>query len=341
MITKIRKNIKLQRVTIPNIIIEHSEYLKAGVYKLKVNRSILAYSDKKELEIIGKNWNLHKESILKCILKKSFACLLSKNTKVEPGKKIFQGSLIKFHYSYNYLRIFDIDKMELMHTFENEDEKNKIVENKKILSNYFPVPKSVIYDSNIFVEKIILDDLHDMEKKLDLINEFYLGYFRQLKDDKLFLNKDTGEYIRDFLIDEYSTELFNIIDLKTFKELSVVLLHGDCWSANVISNSNSLYFIDYETVGNYYFLYDFFKYLFGEFTFKEEGRLLDKYFKGSYDIYLDKAFKIFELSFEKDERPTYLILFFIIYYHKKCKDKDESHRDFYKNQINKILSIYN
>ena len=83
--------------------------------------------------------------------------------------------------------------------------------------------------------------------------------------------------------------------------------HGDATYLNAIWLDNEYKFIDFDTIGIYPILYDFFRLLLGE----GEGEYLRSYIKGDFDKEIQRVFECFNQEFNLKNKDKYLSIYYL------------------------------
>jgi hypothetical protein len=192
--------------------------------------------------------------------------IFNKTYFLKSHNKCFNGKLL---YISSNVKVFS-EKYVL--GFEGKD-------NYDIVKKYFKVPKIEFFDK-YYLEELVKGEKASVEEILqDLLNIYEKV---EAKEDLIKCNKFFG----------FSKEIF----IKT---------HGDVHLKNVIKKDKTLYYIDYDSFGEYLFYYDFINLFFAP-AINRDFRLLKKFLMGKYDNYFKKLFAIFDIKFKKYERLKYL-----------------------------------
>lgn len=91
------------------------------------------------------------------------------------------------------------------------------------------------------------------------------------------------------------------------------MLHGDLWTENILleRDSEKLWYIDWDTAGEYFFCHDFFKFMWNEFDVHGNSHYYQAYLAGKYDEAFTQLFGLFQLNFQPQYRKAYFYLSFL------------------------------
>ncbi|GIN73781.1 hypothetical protein J14TS2_42560 [Bacillus sp. J14TS2] len=289
-------------------IIELSAYLENGLYAFDKDLRTVFNTEKATHPMINNLKDTKKEVQL--------------SQKIEePGLKYFHGSILWFCINGD-IRIFSDD--EVLVICANKESYQRKIANHTYFSSFFRIPALINQDAkhNMLTEAFInFEDKTDNNEAFILraIYDDYRSYFNQLtlhsKVDYQTLNSllDTSSnviYIHQFekIIEKIAPELLSM-------NLPFINLHGDMWSDNILLSSGSegktLWYIDWETAGEYVFFYDFFKFIWNELDVHHNYSYYKRYLGGEFDEELTCLFAIFDLKFQPKYRQSYFFLFFL------------------------------
>lgn len=336
--SKLYRTLKMTRRQIPEILKKYQKYLKEGHYYIDVESGISAYHEDETISDYNKGWSFNTGSYLQHLIKKIVVKMTSKDMYVGGGDKSLLGSIVKVHYSFEYFKIFDFESKKVLTLYNDPKEVVRLLEQKEILSRVFKVPAFDRVFHDVFIEALIDDKGFGATEVFEALSAFLLTYFNSVKTENIIF-KDLEGLLNKYKKNDLMTELIEQLgDLQG--QFPSVLLHGDCWKSNLILNDDGLYFIDYETVGHYFFMYDYFKYIYAELIYNNNDVLIGHYLKGTYDEQIDLYFKAFGMSFEKALRKQYVILFLAILYGEKMNHPDQHKHKAFKVQIRYIVETF-
>lgn len=285
--------------TLKNISEIYGDYLENGRYVfnndytqiIKVNNSekIQTYANK--LTFFSK--------VKRTLINLPKYIFLNKKITINNKEKKFEGNLVLIPSKEYGVKIFSNNQILTL----SNDKKyiETINNNKEIMSNIFDVPKTIALDEKLIMEERIINLKYDKEEALIYILNAYINYFKNNEVIGAMINKKGNK-----LIEKSFTRYKNvIINLE-------IMQHGDIWSENIIYNGNKYYIIDYENVNKEYILYDFFLFIYSEVYMNKNNELLNNYFNGLYNEYLNQYFILLRMKFDKEKLKEYYISF--LYY---------------------------
>lgn len=169
----------------------------------------------------------------------------------------------------------------------------------------------------------------------------YADYYIAVKKSKkinvgTLIAQATDMKIGDGLMNLLSDMLIQNADTL---ELHEVYQHGDLSATNVLyqKDNSSIYIIDYEHFGEYYFLYDLFWFMTNEAIYRNRWQLFDSYMVGTYDDQFLKLFEGMGATFDKQLRLPYYAVFVLQMYIKRCSALSEAHREYTIQYLKKML----
>jgi hypothetical protein len=192
--------------------------------------------------------------------------IFNKTYTLKSNNKCFNGKLL---YISDNVKIFS-EKYVL--GFEGK-------ENYDIIKNYFNIPKIEFFDKYYLEERI--------------------------KGEKASVEEVLQDLLRIYKKVEAEENLIKCDNFSGFSKEIFIKTHGDVHIKNVIKKNKTLYYIDYDSFGEYLFYYDFINLLFAP-AINKDFRLLKGFLMGKYDNYFKELFAIFDRKFKKDERLKYL-----------------------------------
>ena len=220
----------------------------------------------------------------------------------------FNGTEIIVSTCMTENKIFDFQKNQVLTTYQSKSKLLKIDESKHFFVNTFNVPTTldINVDRSYLIEEFIPHSEYDVEMVFrQLCNDIcrHLDYF----SSKIFYNADYYEEACKHFESRFGTN--GLIREKVGDVM--VLSHGDLWSSNIIYNENKVYITDFEHVGDRFFLYDFFMFIFTEWQLKENDRLVVNYFGGYYDEVLCQMFYKVGLNYDNKRKNNYFMAFIV------------------------------
>ncbi len=313
---KVYRTVYNLRKRLPKLVTRYGDYLEPGNYRLNIVEGIYAWCEGTSLGRLNSGWTFHERSRMVLVVKAILTLLFARVVKVPGGPKKFNGTVIKFHYTFAYVKIFDLKREELVTLYGDDKREQEIAENKEKLSYYYPVPRTLRRIDGTMVEALMLNETDETELKFAALLSFMGDYFIHTKKKGRYAFRDMSGHFRGHE-DSYIQELVG--KLRTDKPIVLpeLILHGDCWKSNILYHDQQIYFIDYETVDTYSFLYDIFKFGYSETLYNKNPELLNQYMNGIFDTMMMDYFKIFGLSYEVDSRRDYFLIFLMELYLRK------------------------
>ena len=163
------------------------------------------------------------------------------------------------------IKLFDYDNFIVLTFFKNH---HSFLAQNSSFNSFFPAP-AVLYEDNSCLKEELLIDNND--HKFDRILEFYLSFYSKVS----FTKKSIMPAIIYREHDCY-------IDLPS-KEMPFCIQHGDCWNANVFNTPSGLKFIDFDSIGERFFMYDIMLYVFNEAFILRNDTILFELINGKFD----------------------------------------------------------
>ncbi|MGM0213842.1 phosphotransferase [Enterococcus sp. AZ109] len=235
----------------------------------------------------------------------------------DDSPKKFPGRILWF-CSNGDIKIFS-DKQVLILCSAKEHYQQKF-QHYKTFSPFFQMPKLLSHD----VEKYILtEELIEFRSKreqddtliLSTIYRDYRNYFTNKQAtvvfrsiNELLTTSTNASHKPDF------EDLLNRIDSRFLEmEFPFLPLHGDLWTDNLLlaKSDDQVWYIDWDTAGEYFFLFDFFKFMWNELDVHDNRSYYEHYLNGIFDDQFTGLFAIFNLEFQPAHKQDYLLLFFL------------------------------
>lgn len=227
---------------------------------------------------------------------------------VKKGQKSFRGTEVIISSSLTEYKIFDFEQQRVLTFFHSLEKLKRIQDNKNKFRGVLPMPMTISINESMFytIEELI------MHQEFSINDSFFF----LCNNTNLVLNK---RYIR---LDDNSREYRKACDLFARRFGSSKLLdnsigeikcitHGDLWSSNIIYNGEAYYITDFERVGERYFLFDIFTFMFTEWLLKGDSQLIDNYFSGDYDKHFKNFFHYVNISYNEKNRQEYFLAFLV------------------------------
>ncbi|GAK05951.1 hypothetical protein JCM19037_4491 [Geomicrobium sp. JCM 19037] len=240
------------------------------------------------------------------------------------GEKQFLGSILWFS-SNGDCKLFSAD--EVLTVSCSRDTYDRKLANTAHFSQYFRTPPIIARneEEKTIVEPYIEPTLRAQSHKKAILNTIftdYADYFTSIKGDTR-LTKQTMNELLERSENRVHRPIFQhiiaLIDESLFDvNFSYIPLHGDLWTDNLLitedqSGEKEVWYIDYDTSGQYVFFYDFFKFMWNEFDVNNDDSSVIAYLHGEYDDYFARVFRVFNLNYDPTLRASYFGYFFLNY----------------------------
>ncbi len=274
---------------------KYSDYLEPGVYKFNDTYTRLYKEAGNINQVVDYNTGT---GIVKKIKKIYKGLLYGNKIVINKGEKKFNGTTMLIP-SMNYgIKVFSDN--EVLTLYNDTSNLKRELDNYKKVSEYINVPSIIRYSKNYYITNKINSTIYDKEEALNYIMDSYIK--NNTKNKFKFVNK------------KYNSKRYRCLFKKIYDKIYVgddyqaIIQHGDMWSGNVLYNK-SFYIIDFENVGDHYFLYDFFKYIYSEAYILNDYKMLKKYFNSKYDDMLVKYFNSLGLEYNPYDKVKYFYSF--------------------------------
>lgn len=288
------------------IINATSDYLIEGTYVSLAygDRIVNACSNVKNEIITFRSLDSKSQLILP--LYKCF-CKLIKYKVSNTGEK-FKGVEIIISSSGNEYKIFKEGYMEVLTVFGNPNKLNTIISNRQVFEQYFFVPKMLHYniEEGYCIEQYINHTCFEMNKCIDSLLDNYKAYFYSTSC-KFTIEIDNNKPECQYFKKKYGNSKM----LEEIQTLPKAFVHGDLWESNILFNGVQYYLTDFELAGRRYFLYDFFCFIYSPYMIKGDGRLIEDYLLGRFDLKLGQLPKIGLFKYDPSNRGVFLLAFIV------------------------------
>ena len=242
----------------------------------------------------------------------------------------------KYHYTLGIIgsqrdsiKLFDYQNNVVASFYFNSLKKEKIIENRSKISGVgYQAPRLFESDRlamqfNAMVEQLIIKKDYDY-------NEGIISWFKRMisfddKDFNCFADKSISQkqyfVIRNFLTKyNFKKELMIFEENIKMGHYKVTLCHGDFYPLNFIYDGSKYYVIDYECVCVRHTMFDFFTFIFKSYYIFKDERLINKYFNGEYDPFLESLFKKNGSVYHKNAKTLYFLINLIELYDYRLND---------------------
>lgn len=299
-------------------------YMKSGVYRINWNLKYI-YLDEKESVCYIKKTTFQKTQSYSIV--RLFKKLLShRKIVVKNGENkhryFFNGTIYlpsTAPFDKRDIKIFSLKEKKILSIYANEDNMAKRMNPYKLFQQFFAIPHILICDckNKLTVEELIDNNPKNLWSDYDYyiiiktIFNNYNNYYKWCGENKNFiLSNQHSKLLNNIKKEREFLELYTIIEHNVpekllFSSFPIVLQHGDLWLYNTLLNSKKVYFIDWEHMGEYFFLYDIFWCMQNEVIYNNNYTYIGKYLNGDYDVYFKELFQCFNIIFEESERYAY------------------------------------
>lgn len=300
------------------------KYLKNGIYKYNDDFTQISLN-KNEINHFKDN---HINKNIKYILKLVYRFFF--RIPIFSFKKFFWGDTLLIpsnKYGYKFF-----DKEQVCTFYYDVNLLEQYLVKRENMTKIFNAPDIIQKNNNYIIEKKINTINFNKSDILKAILNRYIIFFsnNNIKLDSFKIKEK--KYIDENELKEFYDQI------KLRKDFDTIMQHGDLWTANILVNKEtSFYVIDFENVSYKYILYDFFTYIYNEALVYNDYLLASEYFEGEYDLLLGEYFKKLGLKFDKKNKVEYFNFFINQLLDIKFANYDKQG---YFSEINKMKDIY-
>lgn len=289
------------------IVKEHRLYLKGGKYKNSLKgdyiyeKSSSTYLKDNTYSSLS-HFNAFIDSVLYRLVN-----LFTYSVK-ENNEKMFRGTEMILSSSRTEIKIFSSETNEVLTKYKNVDKLKRNEADKKYFGHFFNVPEtiSLCIEDGYIIERFIPHVKFEAIDAFHYFSDKIVNYLNEIKNTITY-DKQGDER----KIEKFSNYIGDSYMLQYVVGLPKLMVHGDFWNYNVIYDGNNYYLIDYEKKGIRFFLYDFFCFIFSEYTLLNDSRLLKSYLAGGFDSTLFKMFEAVGYSYDNNKRGEYFLAFLV------------------------------
>lgn len=236
----------------------------------------------------------------------------SQRVLIPEQPKQFAGNILWFT-SGGEIKIFSQESVLILCSSEASYQQK--IQHYRYFSPFFPVPALQQQNAEKFQlleERIDFRRITNEDDSLILkaIYQDYTVYFRQQR-------KKAVEHRFEELLIQHNEKLDPLIreiqpELLATK-FPFLMLHGDLWTENILleRDSEKLWYIDWDSAGEYFFCHDFFKFMWNELDVHGNPHYYQNYLAGKYDEAFTQLFDLFQLNFQPQHRKDYFYLSFL------------------------------
>lgn len=237
----------------------------------------------------------------------------------------FEGQLMVISSSEKEYKFFDFVKGRLLTVYSDRTRFYSIIENRGLWSRILSVPDYEIDETEYTINECLLSPnyLH-VEDYFKAIcrDECLLVSESYCPQDNLLTEKHICAFLKRIRRESYAPAVISFVHSSSYK---LSLTHGDLWRSNLIWSNRQLYYLDYEQIGERFFLYDIMMFIFSEAFFLNNTKMLSDYLNGRFDSSIKSVFDEAHSDFNVINREVYLLTFLtILYYERWAKLEDQS-----------------
>ena len=228
------------------------------------------------------------------------------------------------------VKLFSFDRKEILTFCTSAKAKEKQILEYEQFGKYFNMPyieNCIEYDSAYKIAMVDLVSRPSEDKALENITNNH-EKFNKNKDIK---TKKVSDFVSfNYDNDEKNKILDNIVkhlnNDSLEMDLPICLQHGDLSRDNLIygicDEKQDFWWIDWEHVGERFFLYDYFFYMINTAVYFKNNEALNSFLSGECDENLKKYFKNFKAKFNPKLKKDYLIVFFLEFLKERVCEQD-------------------
>ena len=309
-----------------------SDYLINGVYENSVAFDLIKTKGKPSqlsVSTFSSYKNISKFSKLLILVYNKVHCY---HVKSDQKEKKFNGTELIISSSLSEYKIFDFRNKLVLTIYSSLEKLRMIEENKQKLSIAYKVPFTYMLNEgqSYMVEELVIHKAFKVEDAFRFICESIRIFTMVQKESKELREYDFKDSWGNF------KKIFGYSRLLDEDVSSMVCYtHGDMWSSNIIYNGECYYATDFEHVGVRYFLYDFFFFIFTEWHLKKNDNLINNYFLGGYDAYLNDIFMQAGTIYSFNKKQQYFLFFLVSIMSDRWLNYEAIHP-----VINRFLNLY-
>lgn len=305
-----------------------SEYLGRGEYIVDVKKRIVYKNDSGHIRFLTKK--------LKCtpndfsgkqhVINSLFATcrvLIRKDSKND-----FTGSLVLFsnknrnEKQFGDLKIFDFSKRQILTSYKSIESYQKRQKDTLHFYKHFQLPE--VYDQRddllITTEEMIEFVPHNNYQRSDYLSiaayllDNYLQYFKKEYSGEGIKTVKSSSFFEYNQI--HPVNLKNIQKIRAMidssllqQDIPLCYEHGDLSISNILyTRTNDVFLIDWEHASYFSFLYDIMWFWQNEAIFRNNYWVLEHYFYGGFDKFMNQIFRCFELNYCAEHRLSYFLI---------------------------------
>lgn len=171
--------------------------------------------------------------------------------------------------------------------------------------------KTRLFIKEVFIQKIEYDHEKGFDFVISDITKFFLtkkfSCRQYIMDNREFDKIET--YFNS--LDMSNKGLLFLRKLKLFiKQENYIkcLCHGDMHYNNILFDGKKYYYIDFERVGEHFFLYDILSWIYCESYYFGNDLLLNNYLNGKYDRQIREIFNLNKIAYDPRLKGIYMFI---------------------------------
>lgn len=242
---------------------------------------------------------------------------------------LFSGDELLVSSTQTEFKSFDKSSGLVLTLFSSLEKYLTVLRNKQFMDPWFLVPETIdeTPDHLTMIERYIPQHPFDTRLAFNSLIEDYLKYMQVVTKSHVVRAAEFSR-MKDLFLTRFSTLSCHPDACGAYR----IITHGDLWSSNMLFDGKRYYIIDFERVGERFFLFDFFLFIVSEWQFFKDDKLISSYLNGEFDEKLSIAFSLLSLRFRKENRRQYLLTFFVEMYAERWQyfsDNDAFILDFF------------
>ncbi len=243
------------------------------------------------------------------------------------------------------VKLFSFKRKEILTFCISNKECDKQILEYENLHNYFKMPYVEKYLEFDNAYKILMVDFlirPKEDKALESIVSSYINFtakndIKTKKTTEIISFKYDNEEINNALATISSNINKELIDL----EFPICLQHGDLSRDNLIygkcKDEEDFWWIDWEHLGERFFLYDYFFYMVNTAVYFNDREALDLYISGKCDEILITLFNNYKINYNSKFKKDYFMIFYIEFLKERvCKENNFSILNLYLDFLKSV-----
>lgn len=267
-----------------NLFSSCERFMKRGIYRINPSLDVLFIKKEDALRVNGNAFSRKRAPFFKRLVS-LFYCNYSNGCSEECCGDVIYRSKNKTH-------VFDFSGAKHFIVFDNIDDFKKEIDSRNKEYPY-TAPRILSFDQSkgLLCEELINFEEDKQIDAIDLICETLLS-----RKYKVVRKETIGEYIRSY--EFVNAEIGDILrknilsSINDSECITLSITHGDFAPGNVVFVDGKIVVVDWETAGIAPFYYDFLHYLMAEYIRTGNDDMINDYFNGVFDDFLEKLFAL-------------------------------------------------